>query len=57
MVVELGGELVIRDDLICGRGFNEVPVAEEKSAHWLWNLFRAYRASFLDFSTRYLVKR
>jgi hypothetical protein len=39
-VVELGRELVIGDDLICGRGFDEVPVAEGKSARWLRSLFR-----------------
>jgi hypothetical protein len=32
-MVELSRELVIRDDLICGRGFDEIPVAEgERSA-------------------------
>jgi len=30
-VVELGGKLVIRDDLVRGRGFDQVPVAEEEN--------------------------
>ena len=32
LVVELSRKLVVRDDLVCGRGFDEVPVAKEKSA-------------------------
>ena len=51
-MVELGRELVIRDDLICSRGFDEIPVAEERSAGWLSSSSRAYRASFFDFSTK-----
>jgi len=58
LVVELSRKLVIRDDLVCGRGFDEVPVADEdKLARRSRRFFGTYRASFLDFSTRYRVKR
>ena len=56
--VEIGREVVIRDDLVCGRRFDEVPDTErEKSARSLRNLFTSYIGSFLDFSTKYRVKR
>ena len=56
--VELGGKLVIRDDLVRGQRFDEVPVAERgESARSLRTPLTTHSGLFLDFSTKYRVKR